>query len=402
MKSRLLLISTLLGLLALLATPTHSTAQEKTTAQARRQTTARYKVIDLGTLGGPGTNSSAYDMNNAGWVAGSGNLTPNGPQHAFLWYGRGPLVDLGTLGGPNSEAGGPNMRGEAALISETAQTDPNGEDFCGFSSHLQCLGSIWRNGKMTALPTLPGGHNAQAYGLNDLGQVIGFSETGVKDPNCGTLMPFQLFRYEAALWEPNGKVRKLSPLPGDAVGFAFGINNLGQAVGTSSLCANSSLPPVAPHGTHAVLWERDGSAIDLGNLGSSDPNALDVANSINNFGEVAGDALSTDGTVHPFLWTRRKGMQDLGTFPGAVATINPCCNTINDSGQVVGFSIDSTGNLRAFLWQNGVLADLNSLIPANSSMYLLGASAINDVGEITGFGIQLSTGELHAFLAKPR
>jgi probable HAF family extracellular repeat protein len=402
MKSRLLLTSTLLGLLALLAAPASSTAQEKTTAKGRRQSNPRYKVIDLGTLGGPGTNSSAYDMNNIGWVAGSGNLAPNGPQHAFLWYGRGPLVDLGTLGGPNSEAGGPNMRGEAALISETAETDPNGEDFCGFGNHLQCLAATWRNEKMTALSTLPGGHNAQAYGLNNLGQVIGFSETGVRDPSCGTLMPFQSFRYEAALWEPNGKVRKLSPLPGDTVGFAFGINNFGQAVGTSSLCENSSLPPVAPHGTHAVLWERDGSAIDLGNLGGTDPSAPDIANSINNFGEIAGVSQSTDGTVHPFLWTRRKGMQDLGTFPGAVATINPCCNTINDSGQVVGFSIDSAGNLRAFLWQNGVLADLNSLIPKNSSMYLLGASAINDVGEITGFGIQLSTGELHAFLAKPR
>jgi hypothetical protein len=36
---------------------------------------------------GEGTNSSAFDMNNAGWVAGSSNLTLGGPQHAFLWYG---------------------------------------------------------------------------------------------------------------------------------------------------------------------------------------------------------------------------------------------------------------------------------------------------------------------------
>src|SRR5258708_22484613 len=60
----------------------------------------RYTVKDLGTFGGPGTNSSGFDMNNAGWVAGSGNLTPGGPQHAFLWYGGGPLKDLRTLGGP--------------------------------------------------------------------------------------------------------------------------------------------------------------------------------------------------------------------------------------------------------------------------------------------------------------
>src|ERR1035441_10644537 len=79
--------------------------------------TPRYTVTDLGTLGGAGTNSTAFEMNNAGWVTGSSNLTSGGPQHAFLWYGGGPLRDLGTLGGLacpacNSGAGGPNGGGE--------------------------------------------------------------------------------------------------------------------------------------------------------------------------------------------------------------------------------------------------------------------------------------------------
>ena len=57
---------------------------------------AQYSVRDLGVLG-KGTNAAGDDMNSAGWVAGSSNLIPNGPQHAFLWYGAGPLFDLGTL-----------------------------------------------------------------------------------------------------------------------------------------------------------------------------------------------------------------------------------------------------------------------------------------------------------------
>jgi probable HAF family extracellular repeat protein len=77
----------------------------------KREHFSHYRVKDLGTLGGSGTNSAAYDMNNAGWVAGSSNLTAGGPQHAFLWYGGGHLKDLGTLDGSacpacNSEAGG--------------------------------------------------------------------------------------------------------------------------------------------------------------------------------------------------------------------------------------------------------------------------------------------------------
>ena len=49
--------------------------------------------------------------------------------------------------------------GESALISETANSDPNNEDFCAFGTHRQCLGATWKDGTLTALPTLPGGNN---------------------------------------------------------------------------------------------------------------------------------------------------------------------------------------------------------------------------------------------------
>src|ERR1035441_8753944 len=136
-------------------------------ALAIAQTAApRYTVKDLGTLGGAGTNSTATQMNNAGWVAGSSNLVPDGPQHAFLWYGGGHLQDLGTWEGDacpacNSGVDGPNAYGEAAIGSETSTLDPNGEDFCGYGTHRQCLAAIWKHGAMEALPTLLGGQNAK-------------------------------------------------------------------------------------------------------------------------------------------------------------------------------------------------------------------------------------------------
>ena len=390
MKSRLLLHSLLLGSLAFSATPLQVAAQTEKPAHAR------YSVIDLGTLGGDGTNSSAYDMNQAGWVAGSSNLTAGGPQHAFLWFGGNPLFDLGTLGGPNSEANGPNAWGEAALVSETANTDPYGENFCGFGDQFQCLAAIWRNWRLTPLPTLPGGNNAQAYGLNDLGQVVGFSENGVHDPTCALSIPTQVFRYDAVIWEPGGKIRKLRPLPGDTVAFAFGINNNGQAVGTSGSCSNTSLPPANVNGAHAVLWEKDGTPFDLGNLGGVPGN---IAGNINNRGDVAGTSAFPDGTVHSYLWTKAKGMRDLGGLPGAVITVAPCCNTINDENEIVGLWLDDMFNVSAFRWKDGVMRDLNDLIGKDSPWQLLFAQSLNNAGEIVGQGV--INGELHAFLAVP-
>jgi probable HAF family extracellular repeat protein len=388
MKSRLLFNLLWPGLLALLVTTTLA-------GQTSKPKPTPYAITDLGTLGGPGSNSSAYDMNNAGWVTGSSSLVPDGPQHGYVWFGRGPLIDTGTLGGPNSEAGGPNLWGEAALISETTKADPYGEDFCGFGDNLQCLAAIWWNRKLIPLPTLPGGNNAQAYGLNNFGQVVGFSETGIQDSTCTTSIPGQVLRYQPVIWEPTGQIRKLGMLPGDTVGFAFGINNKGQAVGSSGLCSNTGLPPVAPNGVHAVLWEKDGTPVDLGSLGGVPGN---VAGNINDLGQVAGTSTLADGTVHTFVWTKATHMHDIGALPGAFVTVAPCCNTLNNLGEVVGFSIDDSG-IRAFVWKDSVMTDLNDLIPADSGWFLLVAQSLNDAGEIVGQGV--INDELHSFLATP-
>jgi probable HAF family extracellular repeat protein len=391
---------TLLG--ALSAGPTLCNGQEPAGAQGQTPEPSHYTVTDLGTLGG--SYSYGYGINDAGVVSGGAATqaqTDGISQTAFLWD-RGHFLNLETLGGVacpdcSSEAGGPNAKGESPIVSETSDPAYMGEDFCGFATHRQCLGAIWKNGKMTALPTLRGGQNGQAYWSNNQGQVVGFTENGTPDSTCSSSVPFQVLRFEAVIWGPKGDVHELHPLKGDTVGFAFGINDKGQAVGATGVCSNTSLPPVHPAGAHAVLWEKDGTPTDLGSLAGLAPN---VAGSINNLSQVVGTSPFSDGTIHTFLWTRTTGMQDLGTFPGAVVTVAPCCHTINDNGQVAGFSIDAVGNMRAFLWRNGVMSDLNALIP-DSPLYLLAASSINDTGEIAGYGVN-SDGDVHAFLATPR
>jgi probable HAF family extracellular repeat protein len=402
MKSRFLHTHSTVGLLALVAMTAGFTAR------AQGPKPPRYTVTDLGVLG-KGTNSSGFDMNSLGWVGGSSNLTPGGPQHAFLWYGGGPLKDLGTLGGANcpncnSAADGPNWFGEAPIVSEISQTDPDGEDFCGFGTHLQCRGAIWRFGKLTALPSLPDGRNAISFGINNLSQVVGWSENGVRDTTCASTTAFQAFRFQAVKWEPNGEIHELSPLKskGDTVAFAWGINDRGQTVGTSGTCSTVGLPPTYVNGQHAVMWEKDGTPRYLGTLGDANNTMSNVANSINELGEVVGTSQVPDGTIHAFLWTKQMGMQDIGTLPGAFATIAPCCNTINNRSEVVGFSIDGNGPT-PFLWKDKVIRDLNTLIPADSPLHLLFAESINDAGDITGQGcVMPACTELHAFRATPK
>jgi len=387
MKCTLLISIFTLSLLVALAPPVRLIAQE------RQPEPARYTITDLGTLHG-GAFSQPFFINRYGLVSGSSSL-PDGNQHAVLWLEELKL-DIGApgLGGPNSIAFGDNERFQSAGEAETSTPDPNGEDFCGFGTHLTCLPFLWQHGVMTPLPTL-GGNNGVAYAINNRGEVAGVAENTTPDTACP--VP-QVLHFYAVVWE-KGVIHKLPTFGGDPDGVAQQINDNGEVVGGSGTCATFnpiSLYNLVP--VHALLWEK-GKATDLGNLGGKTGQAGgNIAYDINNQGQVVGNSdLPSDTTFHAFLWTRRTAMQDLGTLSGDVASLSI---SINDAGSVIGASIDASGNPRAFLWENGVMTDLNTLIAGDSPLYLLTGCSINSRGEITGLGLT-STGEIHTYLASP-
>ena len=371
------------------------------TAYAQGPKPALYSVTDLGTLGG--TYSYSYTINNAGAIAG-GAATPEQMDGiattAFVWY-RGSLASLGTLGGADcpsciSENAATNMNGVSVVISETASADWNGEDFCGFGTHRQCLGTVWKNGLLAPLPLLDGGNNSQVYFMNKAGDAIGFSETGTSDLNCA--MPYQLLQFEALKWNASGTPQILQPLQGDTVSFALGINDLGQAVGVSGACSNTTFPPVyVPAGPHAVIWDGSGVPTNLPTLPGAAGN--NVANSINNLGDVVGTQAISDGTLHSFLWNKATGIADL-MMPEMFVTVAPCCHSINESRQIVGFAFDENGP-HTFVWQNGSFTDLNTVLAADSPWYLVNAASINSAGQIAATGVNINTGEAHAVLLSP-
>jgi probable HAF family extracellular repeat protein len=355
---------------------------------------AGYKVTDLGAEGNDNLGC-AMSVNNEGWTEiMAGNLPP-GEQDSLigtLLNGRalidvgGFKLDLGTLGGQNSwmNWGEINDRGQVVGDSETAVLDPNGEDICGFGTHLTCRPFLWQNGHMSALPTL-GGNNGQASAINNRGQIVGFAENGVVDSSCPPGTTNNRIALPV-LWE-HGKAQALPTVGSDLDGVAFWINDQGQAAGYSGTCTAA---------LHAVSWEN-GTASPLPDLGTGA-----IAEGISNQSQIVGIVGSADGTTqYGALW-QNGVLTNLGLLPGDFGGL---ASGINNKGQAVGSNFDSNFNWsHGFIWQNGLMTDLNTLFPASSNLFAVMANKINERGQISGMAIVLSgpdAGNIHAFLATP-
>src|SRR5262247_2454294 len=231
------------------------------------------QTYNVKTLAGLGGGAGANSINNRGQILGQANQPGDAISHAALWsHGAATPFDLGTLGGPNinSASAWPvkNNSGLIVGISDTDDDNPLGEAFScwpffapGAPTGKICKGFRWERGTMTALPAFPGGYNSYATGANNRGQIVGWAENGVHDSTCNTA--FQILQFRAVIWEPNGEMLELPPLPGDSTSAATAINDKGQVVGISGDCGIAVGDVSAKH---AVLWEH-GVPTNIGDLG---------------------------------------------------------------------------------------------------------------------------------------
>ena len=164
-----------------------------------------------------------YAINDKGQIAGL-----NGYRGFF--YENGRLTQIGTLSsvpvGNRSTARALNSKGEAVGWSTVNNR------LCVVTGALPTHAFLWhrgvRAGRMRDLGTLPGWVDSYAYGINDRGEVIG----SVSDTASGTYGVSPNAHAQAFLWR-GGKMSGLGTLPGNRNSEAFGINNVGTVVGQS-------------------------------------------------------------------------------------------------------------------------------------------------------------------------
>ncbi|MBN2270528.1 MAG: hypothetical protein JXN61_07940 [Sedimentisphaerales bacterium] len=311
----------------------------------------QYEIIDLGTLGG--NESGAYAINNNNQIVGY--AYSNQGCHATLFDRTGAGSNL-PIGGTSSTALSINDLAQIVGWSEGGRATLFDSSGAANNIYLDPTGAYG---------------NTAAASINNLGDIVGWS-----------------FGWQAISFDPSGAGNNivLDNLPGGSA--ARHINNSGQIVGYD--------------GNRAALFVF-GRGITVVHLGGFLPDSYSEARSINNLGQIVGEASYWDYTIHATLFdpTGAGNNIDLGTL-GVLGDSRAM--SINNHGQIVGYAaIEGDPWFHAVLFdptggRNNI--DLNTLTDGDADWELITAECINDRGWIVGQGVN-PDGELHAYLLTP-
>jgi probable HAF family extracellular repeat protein len=310
-----------------------------------------------------GTDATAIDA--------SGRVAVNQGTHAFLFTPsvpngtQGQLAPLGTLGGSVSIAKGLNDLGQVTGYSTLANGSYRAFLFDGRT--------------LVSLGTLSADYSSGS-GINATGQVVGSSYGASLDEH-------------GFLWTPDtangatGSMIDLGTLGGE-YSEAFAVNVHGEVVGLA----------YTPQGAFHAFVRHDAALVDLGTLGGS----YSKAEAINDDGLIVGQAyLAGNTSAHACLWDAGPA-QDLGSLGGSYSealAIDPAGETVVGTATVPGGQFL---DYHAFVWNaaTDTMRDLNDALPPGSDWSLQEAKGVNARGQIVGRGTL--HGQARGFLLTPR
>ena len=318
-----------------------------------------YAITDLGHLGGD--YSQAQDINNLGQVVGSTKVA-DGSYTTFRWSESGGMIDLGTFGGRYGNCAR-GINGSGQVVGESTKADGKSHAFIYDDNGMRDINDLLPGGSgwiltkaydindagqvvgegiisgathaflwsesegVTDLGTLSGYSDSTARGINNSGQVVGWSGTKGGPPI------WQL--SHAFLWSESEGMTSLGDLGGDW-SQAHAINNPAQVVGQSKNTDEDC---------HAFLWSAGGGMTDLGPSGG-----WSYAYDINSSAQIVGSMKPAGGSYTAFLHDGTNGMQDInGLIPEGTGWTLNIAYGINDASQIVGGMLDESYTTHAYL-----------------------------------------------------
>jgi len=335
----------------------------------------RYAITELAPLAGQGA-SYAYGVNNQGQVAGASAYGPGYGTDAIRWNSSGtpqPVAtgtnsgnyaindagatagydyvwDDGAYKGLIASADGDKHYVAAGLATFFTALNNNG-DAVGYTGNsiLDFQAVLYSGGSAQVLGVL-GGDTSQAWGINDSGQVVGYStyQDGSADLHA--------FLYQS------GTMSDLGTL-GGSNSYAYGINNQGVIVGEAFTAGDAA--------SHAYVFQN-GAMVDLGTLAADGSGVSSWATAINASGLIVGASqTSADSNYYATLWQDGRSYDLNGLIDPALGWSLDSAWGISGNGYIVGMGT-LNGEQRGFL-----LSLLPSVPePASWAMMLVGFGAI--------------------------
>ena len=263
-------------------------------------------------------------INDFGEVVGYTEPEPDLYQWAFLWTSAGGMSIFGSGWTPTFANG----------ISSTHQIVGQSVGEIGKATY-------WKNGIETTLADLGAGadldYSSSANGVNDQGQVVGWSTTMPFYPDCD--LDLTVCPIHTVLWASDGGITDLGTLSGDTLSTATNINFFGQVIGSSGSTLGA-LPLGAPGGAgfdggdpitvigRPYVWTQTTGMQDLNTLIPANSGwVLNATTGINLWGQIVGSG-TLNGQSHGFLLTPTSGnetqtVSGLTTEPTVTSSLNP-------------------------------------------------------------------------------